>query len=90
MSPAEVALEQGEHVGGVEGALLALGPDLTVEEWSRALNMSARAVREEVDRARAMVRRDPLREAARGALRALAFGDDGEARRLLREGLGGP
>jgi hypothetical protein len=90
MTPEEAAIEHGARVGGVEGVLLALGPDLTLHEWARALNMSASATREEVEAARVTVRRDTLREAAEQALRALAFGDAVEARRLLREGLGEP
>jgi hypothetical protein len=83
----EDAIAHGEKVGGVEGVLLALGPDLTVAEWSRALNMSLSSTRRAVQIAGVSTRRDSLADAAREALRALAFGDTHEARRLLRDGL---
>lgn len=77
-------IERANIIGGPEGVLLALGPDLTVGEWANRLGMSPGEVRA----ACASLGVEPacadLTEAAQEALRALAFGDMTEARRVLR------
>ena len=85
MSP----IDAGNEVGGIAGALIGLGPDLTVAEWSRVLHCSPEQVAKVAQDHGQMLRGTDLEKQARAALAALAFGDADAAREALRKGLQG-
>ena len=97
---AEEAIGEGMRRGGNLGALLALGPDLTIAEWSKRLGWSHYRVRKAakalgVETRGMRWRRDKrereaveecerLTAAIGDALEHLATGDHAKARRVLR------